>query len=61
MELGNLHNIIQEYIEKNSANKNGSVASGIAHCLNQELGVYYESINKLQKEVPSLYLFSNNY
>lgn len=51
MELGNLHNIIQRHIEKNSSNKNGSVASGIAHCLHINLSVYYESINKLQREV----------
>lgn len=51
MELGNLHNVIQEYIEKNNSNKNGSVASGTAHCLHKELGVYYDSINKLQREV----------
>jgi len=61
MELGNLHNIILEYIENNSANKNGSVASGIAHCLHEELCVYYDSINKLQKEVFISTVIHNNY
>lgn len=51
MELGYLHNIVQEYIENNNDNKNGSVASAISHCLHEELCIYYESINKLQKEV----------
>lgn len=51
MELGYLHNIVQEYIENNSDNKNGSIASGIAHCFHEELSVYYESINKLEREV----------
>lgn len=59
MELGYLHNIVQEYIEINSDNKNGSVASGIAHCLHEELGVYYESINKIQKEVNPLFYWNN--
>lgn len=51
MELGFLHNVVQEYIEINNDNKNGSIASGIAYCLHEELSLYYDSINKLQKEV----------
>lgn len=51
MELGYLHNVVQEYIENNSDNKNGSIASGVAHCLHKELCVFYESINEIQREV----------
>lgn len=54
MELGFLHNIVQEYIEENSDNKNGSIASGIAYCLHKELCVYYNNIHQLQKEVIEL-------
>lgn len=54
MELGFLHNMVQEYIEVNSNNKNGSIASGIAYCLHKELSVYYDSIHQLQKEVSEL-------
>uniref|UniRef100_A0A2H8TSH1 Gamma-tubulin complex component 3 n=1 Tax=Melanaphis sacchari TaxID=742174 RepID=A0A2H8TSH1_9HEMI len=61
MELGYLHNIVQEYIENNNDNKNGSVASGIAHCLHEELCIYYDSINKLQKEVNEAYENSKQY
>lgn len=56
IEVGYLHNIIQEYIENNSNNKNGAIASGIAYCLHEELCVYYESINKLLSEVVRYYL-----
>ncbi|XP_050527568.1 gamma-tubulin complex component 3-like [Daktulosphaira vitifoliae] len=51
MELGYLHRIVQEYIDKNSNNKNGSVASGVASCLHTELCIYYNSISELQKEL----------
>lgn len=51
MELGYLHNVVQEYIENNSDNRNGSIASGIAYCFHEELCLYYNSINQLQKEV----------
>ncbi|XP_050438491.1 gamma-tubulin complex component 3-like [Adelges cooleyi] len=51
MELGYLHKVVQEYIDRNSSNKNGSVAAGVAHCLHTELCIYYGSINELQKEM----------
>lgn len=54
MELGYLHNIIQEFIESNDKNKNGSISSGISYCFHEEICVYYDSINKLQKEVNNL-------
>jgi len=59
MELGYLHNIVQKYTENNINNKNGVVASGIGFCLYEELSVYYETINTLQKEV-YIYIYHHN-
>lgn len=42
---------MKKFIDDNSNNKNGSVASGIAFCLYEELSIYYKSVNSAQKLV----------
>lgn len=56
LEIGYLHHIIKTYIEKNSNNQNGAIATGISHCLRKELCPYYDSINQLLNEVIQNYI-----